>query len=77
MSAALIEAPELEGWDHAVTGKVRELYVPAGEDVSTAQEVLVRADAAMYAAKALGKGTFAVFDSRMPVRTWTELEAAG
>ncbi len=43
MSAALIEAPELEGWDHAVTGKVRELYVPAGEDVSTAQEVLVLA----------------------------------
>jgi hypothetical protein len=31
----------------------------------------------MYAAKAAGKDTFAVYDSRMPVRTWTELEAAG
>jgi len=31
----------------------------------------------MYAAKAAGKGTFELFDARMPVRTWTELEAAG
>ena len=43
-----------------------------------AQDVLVAARCReMYAAKALGKGTFAVFDPRMPVRTWTELEAAG
>jgi GGDEF domain-containing protein len=42
-----------------------------------AKEVLVRADAAMYAAKALGKGTFAFFDPHMRVRTWTELEATG
>jgi phosphoribosylaminoimidazole-succinocarboxamide synthase len=39
----LTEAPELPGWDHAVSGKVRELYVPAGEDVATADEVLVLA----------------------------------
>jgi hypothetical protein len=31
----------------------------------------------MYAAKAEGKGTYAVYESRMPTRTWTELEAAG
>jgi diguanylate cyclase (GGDEF)-like protein/PAS domain S-box-containing protein len=43
----------------------------------TAEDLLIQADAAMYAAKALGKGTFALFDPRMPVRTWTELEAAG
>jgi predicted signal transduction protein with EAL and GGDEF domain len=42
-----------------------------------AKDMLVRADAAMYAAKALGKGTFAFFDPQMRVRTWTELEAAG
>lgn len=42
-----------------------------------AEDLLLRADAAMYAAKAAGKGTFEVFDARMPVRTWTELEAAG
>ena len=47
------------------------------EGSAAAKDLLVRADAAMYAAKALGKGTFAYFDPRMPVRTWTELEAAG
>ena len=31
----------------------------------------------MYAAKADGKGRRAVYDPRMPTRTWTELEAAG
>lgn len=41
MSAPLICAPELPGWDHAVTGKVRELYVPAGQDAASATEVLV------------------------------------
>ena len=41
MSEALTEAPDLEGWDRAVTGKVRELYVPAGTDPREADEVLV------------------------------------
>lgn len=41
MSAALIEAPALPGWDHLVSGKVRELYVPADADPATAEEVLV------------------------------------
>jgi hypothetical protein len=31
----------------------------------------------MYAAKAAGKGSFEVYDARMPIRTWSELEAAG
>ena len=33
--------------------------------------VLTQADAAMYAAKAAGKGRHAVYDARMPIRTWT------
>lgn len=46
MSAAstpLIDAPQLPGWDHAVSGKVRELYVPSGTDPTTATEVLILA----------------------------------
>jgi len=38
---------------------------------------MTQADAAMYAAKAAGKDRHAVYDPRMPVRTVTELEAAG
>lgn len=40
-TAPLTEAPQLPGWDHIVSGKVRELYVPAGTDPSSATEVLV------------------------------------
>jgi diguanylate cyclase (GGDEF)-like protein/PAS domain S-box-containing protein len=49
----------------------------ADEPAMAAEDLLVRADAAMYAAKAAGKGTLAVYDPRMAVRTLTELEAAG
>ena len=49
----------------------------AAELNATAEELLTQADAAMYAAKASGKSTHAVYDTRMPTRTWTELEAAG
>jgi diguanylate cyclase (GGDEF)-like protein/PAS domain S-box-containing protein len=49
----------------------------ASERSATAEDLLTQADAAMYAAKARGKSTFAVYDQRMPTRTWTELEAAG
>ncbi len=49
----------------------------ASERGTTAEDLLIQADAAMYAAKRAGKSTFAVFDPQMPVRTWTELEAAG
>lgn len=38
---ALVEAPTLEGWDHALSGKVRELYVPHGSTLESASEVLV------------------------------------
>ena len=55
----------------------RDRHGPGTEVGAAAKDLLVRADAAMYAAKGLGKGTFAFFDPRMPVRTWTELEAAG
>jgi diguanylate cyclase (GGDEF)-like protein len=48
----------------------------SGHD-TTVEDLLLHADAAMYAAKGDGKGTFAIYDARMPVRTWTELEAAG
>jgi diguanylate cyclase (GGDEF)-like protein len=47
------------------------------EAALTAEDLLIRADGAMYSAKAAGKGTFAVYDARMAVRTLTELEAAG
>ena len=49
----------------------------ASERGATAEELITQADAAMYAAKATGKGRHAVYDLRMPTRTWTELEAAG
>jgi diguanylate cyclase (GGDEF)-like protein/PAS domain S-box-containing protein len=47
------------------------------EPGATAEDLLTQADAAMYAAKADGKGRHAVYDPWMPTRTWTELEAAG
>jgi diguanylate cyclase (GGDEF)-like protein/PAS domain S-box-containing protein len=49
----------------------------ASERGSTAEDLLIQADAAMYAAKRAGKSTYALFEPQMPVRTWTELEAAG
>jgi diguanylate cyclase (GGDEF)-like protein/PAS domain S-box-containing protein len=49
----------------------------ADEPAMAAEDLLVRADAAMYAAKAAGKGTLEIYDPRMSVRTLTELEAAG
>ncbi|MCS6711200.1 phosphoribosylaminoimidazolesuccinocarboxamide synthase [Brachybacterium sp. EF45031] len=41
MTEPMISAPTLEGWDLAVSGKVRELYVPAGTPIMQATEVLV------------------------------------
>jgi predicted signal transduction protein with EAL and GGDEF domain len=47
------------------------------EPGATAEDLLTQADAAMYAAKADGKGRHAVYDRWMPTRTWADLEAAG
>ncbi|HXI80954.1 MAG TPA: diguanylate cyclase [Verrucomicrobiae bacterium] len=44
---------------------------------TSAEDLLTQADAAMYAVKAEGKGRHAIYEPRMPTRTWTELEAAG
>jgi diguanylate cyclase (GGDEF)-like protein/PAS domain S-box-containing protein len=63
--------------DGSIGIAVAARHGPGVEVDDAAKDVLVRADAAMYAAKAMGKGTFAFFDRRMPLRTWTELEAAG
>jgi diguanylate cyclase (GGDEF)-like protein/PAS domain S-box-containing protein len=63
--------------DGSIGIALSERQGPSSERGAAAEELLIMADAAMYAAKALGKGTFAVFNPRMPVRTWTELEAAG
>jgi diguanylate cyclase (GGDEF)-like protein/PAS domain S-box-containing protein len=49
----------------------------AAQHGATVEDLVTQADAAMYAAKHEGKGTWAVYESRMPTRTWTELEAAG
>ena len=49
----------------------------ATESEATAEDLLTQADAAMYAAKADGKDRHAIYAPRMPIRTWTELEAAG
>ncbi|MDO5662125.1 MAG: phosphoribosylaminoimidazolesuccinocarboxamide synthase, partial [Brachybacterium sp.] len=37
----MVDAPVLAGWTHALTGKVRELYVPDGTDPGDATEVLI------------------------------------
>jgi diguanylate cyclase (GGDEF)-like protein len=42
---------------------------------TVADDLLAHADAAMYAAKAAGKGRLAVFEPSMRVRAWSRLEA--
>jgi diguanylate cyclase (GGDEF)-like protein/PAS domain S-box-containing protein len=68
---------QLGGRSIVADGSIGIAIASRAGDASTAEEMLLQADAAMYAAKAVGKGTFACFDPRMPVRTWMELEAAG
>jgi diguanylate cyclase (GGDEF)-like protein/PAS domain S-box-containing protein len=65
----------LGAWSIAVGGSIG--IALTSERGATAEELLTQADAAMYAAKASGKGRHAVYDPRMPTRTWSELEAAG
>ena len=35
------DAPDLPGWHHAYSGKVRDLYVPAGQHLESAPRILV------------------------------------
>jgi diguanylate cyclase (GGDEF)-like protein/PAS domain S-box-containing protein len=71
-----LRRPILLGANSIVVGGTIGVAV-ATEAGATAEDLLTQADAAMYAAKADGKGRHAVYDRRMPTRTWTELEAAG
>jgi diguanylate cyclase (GGDEF)-like protein/PAS domain S-box-containing protein len=66
---------QLGAWSISVGGSIG--IALTAERGTAAEELLTQADAAMYAAKADGKGRHAVYDPRMPIRTWTELEAAG
>jgi diguanylate cyclase (GGDEF)-like protein/PAS domain S-box-containing protein len=71
-----LRRPTLLGAHSIVVGGTIGVAV-AIEPGATAEDLLTQADAAMYAAKAAGKGRHAVYDPWMPTRTWTELEAAG
>ncbi len=71
-----LRRPILLGAHSIVVGGTIGIAV-ALDPASTAEDLLTQADAAMYAAKADGKGRHAVYDRWMPTRTWTELEAAG
>jgi diguanylate cyclase (GGDEF)-like protein len=71
-----LRRPILLGARSIVVGGSIGIALAAGH-ASTAEELITQADAAMYAAKASGKDRHAVYDERMPTRTWTELEAAG
>jgi diguanylate cyclase (GGDEF)-like protein/PAS domain S-box-containing protein len=66
---------QLGAWSIVVGGSIG-IALASGRD-AVAEDLLTQADAAMYAAKASGKGGHAVYDRRMPTRTWSELEAAG
>jgi len=71
-----LRRPILLGARSIVVGGSIGIALAAGRD-ATAEELITQADAAMYAAKASGKDRHAVYESQMPTRTWTELEAAG
>jgi diguanylate cyclase (GGDEF)-like protein/PAS domain S-box-containing protein len=71
-----LRRPILLGARSVVVGGSVGIALTADQE-TTAEELITQADAAMYAAKTNGKDTHAVFDPRMPVRTWSELEAAG
>jgi diguanylate cyclase (GGDEF)-like protein/PAS domain S-box-containing protein len=73
---AELRRPIQLGAHSIIVGGSIGIALTVGRD-ETAEELLTQADAAMYAAKASGKGRHAIYDSRMPIRTWSELEAAG
>jgi diguanylate cyclase (GGDEF)-like protein/PAS domain S-box-containing protein len=71
-----LRRPILLGGRSIVVGGSIGIALATGDN-ATVEEIVTQADAAMYAAKREGKGTYAVYEVRMPTRTWTELEAAG
>jgi diguanylate cyclase (GGDEF)-like protein len=71
-----LRRPILLGAHSIVVGGSIGIAIAAERD-ATAEELITQADAAMYAAKADGKGRHAIYETQMPTRTWTELEAAG
>jgi diguanylate cyclase (GGDEF)-like protein/PAS domain S-box-containing protein len=71
-----LRRPILLGSHSIVVGGTIGIAV-AMERGGTAEDLLTQADAAMYAAKADGKGCHALYDPWMPTRTWADLEAAG
>jgi len=71
-----LRRPILLGAHSIVVGGTIGVAV-AMEPGATAEDLLTQADAAMYAAKADGKGRHAIYDRWMPTRTWADLEAAG
>ncbi len=71
-----LRRPILLGANSIVVGGTIGIAI-ATEPGATAEDLLTQADAAMYAAKADGKGRHALYDPWMPTRTWADLEAAG
>jgi diguanylate cyclase (GGDEF)-like protein/PAS domain S-box-containing protein len=72
-----LRRPIVLGGRSIVVGGSIGIALATGRGVTTAEDLITQADAAMYAAKRSGKGTFAIYEPAMPTRTWTELEAAG
>jgi diguanylate cyclase (GGDEF)-like protein len=58
----------------AVVGGSIGIALSSGRD-AVADDLLAHADAAMYEAKAQGKGRIAIFEASMRVRAWSRLEA--
>jgi diguanylate cyclase (GGDEF)-like protein/PAS domain S-box-containing protein len=71
-----LRRPVLLGGRSVVVGGSVGIALGAERD-ATVEDIVTQADAAMYAAKAAGKDRYAVYEQQMPIRTWTELEAAG
>jgi diguanylate cyclase (GGDEF)-like protein/PAS domain S-box-containing protein len=72
-----LRRPILLGAHSIVVGGSIGVALAAREAETSLEDLITQADAAMYTAKAEGKDRFAIYEERMPTRTWTELEAAG
>ncbi len=72
-----LRRPILLGGQSIVVGGSIGIALASERRLSSVEDLVTQADAAMYAAKRMGKDTFAVYERSMPTRSWTELEAAG